>query len=366
MTTLEDRRTLVSSGTNAGRLRTIAASRPFTQQVDVVFPTCPGLEESLAGLDFTYQACESTLMEFLEFAGPYARQSNITALGYSNANDDDVWCLDARGVVTLVVGKGTYETLGIVGDRLPWKECSDMYVIHICLGKSVRPGQPEKWPTYGTKEAAAIRRLDAHKGTWKITYHVNDADGAAHTSSLAKRLVMSTSHSAHTHVPTLRREDLVFRDDKKDLTENWEESVSALFEWVGMAGLGSQRLSEGDRCDPYVSVYEPPELSHAGDLTTMRWTGFITSTALKKILEIILSPNIPSPSFVSVIVHAIPTSPITYLPGSYNVALSLRAPRPEAEDTLSLVYVREERPTGETGCWWLLAESVGRWDKRWG
>ena len=51
-------------------------------------------------------------------------------------------------------------------------------VIHICLGKSVRPGEPEKWPTFGTKEAAAIRRLDAHKGPWKITYHVNDAGKA--------------------------------------------------------------------------------------------------------------------------------------------------------------------------------------------
>ena len=48
------------------------ACRP--PQIDVVFPTCPGLEESLAGLDFTYQTCESTLREFLEFAGLYARQ----------------------------------------------------------------------------------------------------------------------------------------------------------------------------------------------------------------------------------------------------------------------------------------------------
>ena len=48
------------------------------------------------------------------------------------------------------------------------------------------------------------------------------------------------------------------------------------------------RLSEGDRCDPYVSVYEPPEPSYAGDLTTMRWTGFIASAALEKILETVM------------------------------------------------------------------------------
>ncbi|KAI1791785.1 ribonuclease P 40kDa subunit-domain-containing protein [Ganoderma leucocontextum] len=175
---------------------------------------------------------------------------------------------------------------------------------------------------------------------------------------------MSTSQRAHTHIPTLRREDLVLRDDQKDLTEDWEESVSTLFEWVGMAGLGSQRLSAGDRCDPYISVYEPPEPSYVGDLSSIRWTGFITSTFLKNVVDTILSPNVPSPSFVSVTVHAIPTSPITYLPDNTNAAPSLRAPRPEAEDTISLVYVREEGE--QAGCWWLWAESVGRWDKRWG
>lgn len=75
---------------------------------------------------------------------------------------------------------------------------------------------------------------------WTLTEFLS-VDGATYPSSLAKRLVMSTSHRAHAHIPTLRREDLVFREDEKHLTEDWEECVPALFEWVGMAGLGSQR-----------------------------------------------------------------------------------------------------------------------------
>jgi len=32
--------------------------------------------------------------------------------------DDDVWCIDPRGVLTLSVCKNTYETLGLVGKRV--------------------------------------------------------------------------------------------------------------------------------------------------------------------------------------------------------------------------------------------------------
>lgn len=122
--------------------------------------------------------------------------SNISALGTSSVNAGDVWSLDTRGILTLVVGKEAYETLGIVGDRLPWKEWTDTHgrqmifnpderaklIIHnthaairLCMNSSMRVGGVDKCPTYGTKEAAALRRLDAHRGPWKIAYHVNDA-----------------------------------------------------------------------------------------------------------------------------------------------------------------------------------------------
>ena len=42
-------------------------------------------------------------------------------------DSEDVWSLDPRGVLTLAVGKQTYETLGLVGERLPWKDTHGMY-----------------------------------------------------------------------------------------------------------------------------------------------------------------------------------------------------------------------------------------------
>lgn len=59
--------------------------------------------------------------------------SDVVALGLAGAADEDVWSLDSRGILTLVVGKETYEALGLVGEALPWKEHEEthgMYRAH--------------------------------------------------------------------------------------------------------------------------------------------------------------------------------------------------------------------------------------------
>ena len=54
-------------------------------------------------------------------------RSDLIALGKPGHLDDDVWCLDTRGLLTLAVCKTTYERLGLVGKVLPWKEHQDTY-----------------------------------------------------------------------------------------------------------------------------------------------------------------------------------------------------------------------------------------------
>ena len=76
-------------------------------------------------------------------------------------------------------------------------------------------------------------------------------------------------------------------------------------DWIGWSGLTEvrsyplymvpfvstrplYRLLANDRSDPYISVYEPPEPSHPGDLTTMRWRGFLPSSFVQSVLDTIL------------------------------------------------------------------------------
>ena len=179
MAAQEQNRTFVSSGTGATKLRSVAAAHPFTQQegllfrldlsvgfyidiiilhypvqVDLVFESCEQLESALSKLNSSFRTLEGSLTEFLRFAKSYisdvslercahlrimlllhlySRPSNscllskILALGHSESGNEDVWCLDSRGILTLVVCKETYETLGIVGGRMPWKGCDDTH-----------------------------------------------------------------------------------------------------------------------------------------------------------------------------------------------------------------------------------------------
>lgn len=77
--------------------------------------------------------------------------------------------------------------------------------------------------------------------------------------------------------------------------------------------------------------------------------------------------NTASP--ISVTAHAFLTSPVSCIPESRKDA-PLRVPRNDAEDTWCLFLVpqpsgptdTEEKNTGN----WAIAESIGKWDMRWG
>ncbi|KAI0738501.1 ribonuclease P 40kDa subunit-domain-containing protein [Daedaleopsis nitida] len=369
-------------------IRTIVASGTSTPRVDVIFPANASLQTALQSLQLTYHKCESSLSDFLRFAKPHinqlAAESKVVALGLAGPADDDVWSLDSSGVLTIASCKQTYESLGLPGERLPWKECQDTHgaylppfveshllrapsvraVIHI----SVRDARPNtaKWLTYGAKETTALHAWDARRGPWKIAYHLQDPGSDLPVNSVEHRLERSERTRANVHIPVLKPSDLVLAGSEKEDVEEWEEKVSSLFEWVGMASLGSQRLSGADRCDPYISVYTPPEPSSVGELTVMRWRGLIPSSFVQDLMDTILSPNMPYPGFVSVTAHSVPTSPVTYIPVEGVKAPPLRASRLESEDTWTLVYSREGVADSPQGGCWVLGESVGRWDRRWG
>jgi hypothetical protein len=44
-----------------------------------------------------------------------------------NTHEDDIWCIDPRGHLTLSVSKDTYERLGLVGKKLPFKIHEDRH-----------------------------------------------------------------------------------------------------------------------------------------------------------------------------------------------------------------------------------------------
>ncbi|KAI0688071.1 hypothetical protein BC835DRAFT_1308940 [Cytidiella melzeri] len=99
----------------------------------------------------------------------------------------------------------------------------------------------------------SIESWDQRRGLWEVVFHheaktnTNNLEGDRHEICPITRI----TRTAHIPTPLLASHP----QDKED----WEEEVSALFEWVGMACLGSERLQANDHPDPYIAVYEPPE-----------------------------------------------------------------------------------------------------------
>ena len=55
-----------------------------------------------------------------------------------NPHEDDIWCIDPRGHLTLSVSKDTYERLGLVGKKLPFKIHDDRHGTFILCVRALR------------------------------------------------------------------------------------------------------------------------------------------------------------------------------------------------------------------------------------
>lgn len=155
---------IIISSPDSERLQRIAASHPFTEQVsrfcdnvfikltplklDIVFPSNHALEHSLVQLRSSYGKGKVRLSDIFSNASTFINsveyhrfffllriitkiliclyKSDILLLS-SSENEDDAWCLDPRGVLTISVSKGTYERAGLPGKKLPFKNHRDLY-----------------------------------------------------------------------------------------------------------------------------------------------------------------------------------------------------------------------------------------------
>lgn len=338
-------------------LRRLAISHPFTQQLDVVFPASDVLKEKLSVLSAEYRSRTWTLAEFAAFAQPhvqrYTVESDLIAIGKPGHLDDDVWCLDTRGLLTLAICKTTYEKLGLVGRALPWKEHQDVYIVRVSLHAQAPALANETVHVYGPKVQAALAAWDQRRGAWNLI-----ACGPANLAEAA-----GTPTQVQPAVRTLQnvfipKPKLHARPKDPDAAEEWDEDVAALFEWVGLACLGSERLRVYDKPDPYIAVYTPPSPNYTGTVLHMRWAGLLSPQFVQSVIDI--ASEAP---FACVVANSVVQSPVTYTPRPPSMHYPVRAPRAQSEDTWSVMMSRRE---GSSDVDWLLAASIGKWDSRWG
>ncbi|KIK56341.1 hypothetical protein GYMLUDRAFT_87283 [Collybiopsis luxurians FD-317 M1] len=419
--TIERGRVHVFTGSSFedSRLKNQAYCHPFTQQLDLIFPSNPvfenALETSLKNLRYAKGQVSLTkvVTESSNFVQKYASKSGISLLsgGFGpkfSIQEEDIWCVDHRGVLTLSVCKDTYDALGLVGKRVAFgkgksKQGDGRHVISIPLyakeaesikvraqrenalknweQRRVRQGGSSEWNVLAMSESTSTGDLEDLFKTL-----VSDRDAKVFNVACQKNV------SENILIPVVRLTPRPRR--KKDTTksseglnqeyeeeEDWCERMEGLFEWVGMAGLGASRLKANDRVDSFVAVYEPPSPSRVGNTTHLQWTGFIGPSFVHSLIELVsnlltCSPSMDRPEFTSLVSHACSWSPVSYIshkaePGALNVPPPLRDPTREVEDSWCLIMTgrtgeEEERDNTEKGCVWALAESVGKYDTRFG
>ncbi|KAJ3529296.1 hypothetical protein NMY22_g9053 [Coprinellus aureogranulatus] len=388
--------------------------------VDVVFPSNERLENALNKLETIYAKGKARISDVLSRAGdgkleyaylvsmvtasldsptPTSSTSDLLVLSPKPDASSDVWCADPRGVLTLSVCKETYEDLGITGHALPFKGHSDRHVIQIAL----RPGDVGANSTEGsakTKTALAQQKArieqweerrkvrDGLNG-WDVVwcsnsiaqdgYRIPDLETGGESGAHSRRVRPTKNTLRNVYIPTnsticsprpnvdQRKGDKRVKAQAEEALEDWGEGIWGVLEWVGMAILGAPRLQENDRVNPFVAVYEPPSPSRIGDVTHLSWKGFLSPTFVQSIIDAvcsILDSDRSDASFAAITVHGIPTTPVGYLPTSGG-SVPARLPREDGEDTATLLLGRgpsfEKEELG-----YVMTESIGQWDTRWG
>ncbi|KJA23551.1 hypothetical protein HYPSUDRAFT_137715 [Hypholoma sublateritium FD-334 SS-4] len=394
----EKRRLKVSVGAlPSPKIASLAACHPFTQQLDVVFPANAVLLAQLGVLETHYGTCSVTLSEVVTTAPTFVNavegESSLLIVSAA-ANDEDAWCVDPRGHLTLSVAKEAYERLGLVGQKLPFKGHDGHHTIDIPLRKNALS------PAMQARVGAALTGWDQRRArTWDAVFCAKDRGQASPPPFAAQTHAVRAEKRElkDVYVPVLglcarptppakaqsKKKPGLEGDAESDVqmeaAEDWDCRVESLFEWVGMACLGSQRLNANDRVDPYVALYEHPAPKHMQDVTHLRWRGLLPPSFIKESLDTIAATlDTPTgPPFVGVAAHALSGSPVSYLPytsvaaaGDIPAALQAPAkvpakvPRAEGEDTWCAIF--ERGAVAGAGLQWCLGESLGQLDARWG
>ncbi|KAF7308919.1 hypothetical protein MKEN_01092400 [Mycena kentingensis (nom. inval.)] len=358
------------------KLKFLAAAHPFTRQIDVVLVGQGSLEATLSQLESIYVKAEVGLSQMVKQAEQVqldGSKSTFSALSI-NDGDDDVWCIDPRGILTMQLSASTYQVLGgghslvakkVKATSTTLKGISEEYVVSLPLQAAFHKDQIREKRNAALEAWDARRREDRAGASWDVVYAASDpaetnriAAALDHATHLRK-VQCSVSSSQNISVPN-GAQILKPRPTDPDEAEDWDDEVADLFEWVGMAGLGAQRLLANDRVDPYIAVYAPPEPSSIGDATLLRWTGFLPPAFVQTIIDACTADT--SHSLVAITCHGFPTAPVAYIPlGKDGAPVGNTsppcAPGVDAEDTRSILLANGR---------WCLAESIAVGDARWG
>lgn len=172
-------------------------------------------------------------------------------------------------------------------------------VVRVALHAQAPVLKNETCHVYGPKVKAALAAWDERRGPWDVVFCSHALPAPPDSTVKHVKPMIRTLQNVHIAKPELRP-----RPKESSAAEKWDEEVTELFEWVGLACLGSERCASHqftradaeltprlarlrvcDRPDPYIAVYTPPTPNYTGSLLHARWTGLLSPQFVQSVLD---------------------------------------------------------------------------------
>ncbi|KAL7276358.1 hypothetical protein RUND412_000661 [Rhizina undulata] len=269
---------------------------PFNSQVDFLLPT--SLYELLShDLSSTFQkplsyhrltAPLSAILE-KDFFTKYIKLGNILLLSKGRIDIDNIISLSS-GTLRLSLTREAYERLGLTGkparygnttSKRPSRylvtlDLRDPYMLH---GK---PGFNRILTSIKTLPPFAFLFLD-------LSQPETPCPLLTALSATAHEIHPQILSTAPLLIPTLQPPNAVITSENtlepEFEKELWEEWVLHVYEWLALASFPADRIKEGDKVDPLLSVYSVDTEGAGVGVTRMRFRGIISAEWIWKLWD---------------------------------------------------------------------------------
>ncbi|KAI8323643.1 hypothetical protein GQ54DRAFT_296603 [Martensiomyces pterosporus] len=261
-------------------------THPFNYRCTVIAPDTIDVKEAIKEHIGCYYKATLTLSQLIDpqFIAAYVKKGSLFALSQDSTIDSgDLFAIDGQGTLIMSLGKDSYEEAGLVGVQAQFPlERGSRHIVKINL--------TEDCMTPGRKLYERVRRSFDTVLTQKIEFLVGYFDPETGKSldfdvpgAVACTPSISTRRTAKTFVPQFS--DLFAATGKP--SDEWVERAQEVFEWIGLASFGSQRLTE-TQVDPFVSAYHAPEPRELVNLNVASVSGLLSPKAISGISEALI------------------------------------------------------------------------------
>ncbi|KAI8363559.1 ribonuclease P 40kDa subunit-domain-containing protein [Mortierella sp. GBAus27b] len=235
-------------------------NHPFNHRVQVFLPVAysstiqAALTTTLLQNTHYYHAHVPLSLLLTSAFMQYIRNGMIALSVHGGIDTHDVVGLDGKGKLILSLTKDSYEQLGMIGKPSEFLRGRQRYAVELDLSSpSMVPGKPGferiKWcfeNTLTTVFPMVLASVDPEGNSLPLEFP-ESARATRMSFNVQCTQLNNIMIPDTTTIRTIGKNDL-----------RWRLNVSELYEWVGMAAIQSDRITLGDRIDPFLCVYSNP------------------------------------------------------------------------------------------------------------